>query len=387
MNRRALAISLAVLLALTAGALADNDQDQLNRAKAALHGGRYADAKVGFERLAQQGNADAQFYLGRMAAGGMGVPQDTARAVSWYRLAAQQSHTEAQARLGSHYLLGTGIAQSYVEAVRWSRLAAEKGHGGAAYNLAKIYRKGGEGVPADQAEAEKWGKLAIAKGFPDPLKASPGEPTHTPEALAIFKEGQQYYKAGDMARAAQVFRRCADMGDAACQLQIGWHYDTGKGVARNDAEAVRWYRAAAEQEHRVAQFNLGNMHQLGRGVPKNCRTAVEWYARSSAHNYAPGLYGLGRMYQFGFGVKEDRAKAHALYRQSAALGDHKAREALATFNNFVWPDQRSRDMYLARVEHYFGTINGCQAQADLTRTTVTCLVPIIDWNPKTWEDC
>src|SRR5262245_39941375 len=75
------------------------------------------------------------------------------------------------------------------------------------------------------------------------LKASPGEPTHTPEALAIFKEGQQYYKAGDMARAAQVFRRCADMGDAACQLQLGWHYDTGTGVARNDAEAVRWYHA------------------------------------------------------------------------------------------------------------------------------------------------
>src|SRR5262245_39941374 len=168
MRRRALAIGVLVLLALSARALADNDQDQLNRSKAALHGGRYADAKAGFERLAQRGNADAQFYLGRMAAGGMGVPQDTARAVSWYRLAAQQGHTEAQARLGSHYLLGTGIAQSYVEAVRWSRLAAEKGHGGAAYNLAKIYRKGGEGVPADQAEAEKWGKLAMAQGFPDP---------------------------------------------------------------------------------------------------------------------------------------------------------------------------------------------------------------------------
>jgi TPR repeat protein len=129
------------------------------------------------------------------------------------------------------------------------------------------------------------------------------------------------------------------------------------------------------------------MHQLGRGVKKNCRTAVEWYARSSVHNYAPGLYGLGRMYQFGFGVKEDRAKAHAFYKQSAAFGEHKAREALATFNNFVWPDRKSRDTYLARVEHYFGTIRGCQAEANVMRTTVTCLVPIIDWNPKTWEDC
>ena len=83
----------------------------------------------------------------------------------------------------------------------------------------------------------------------------------------------------------------------------------------------------------------------------------------------------------------NRAKAHALYRQSAAFGEHKAREALATFNNFVWPDRKSRDTYLARVEHYFGTIRGCQAEANIMRTTVTCLVPIIDWNPKTWEDC
>jgi TPR repeat protein len=211
LNRLAVALGLALLLVPGAALAQSNVQDQLNRAKAALHGGRYADARAGFERLAQQGNPDAQFYLGRMAAGGMGVPKDIARAISWYQVAAQQGHTEAQARLGAHHFLGDGVPQSYVEAVRWSRLAAEKGHGGAAYNLAKIYRKGGEGVPADQAEATKWGKLAMAKSFPDPLKDAPAGPTHTAEALAILKEGQQYYKAGDMARAAQVFRRCADM--------------------------------------------------------------------------------------------------------------------------------------------------------------------------------
>ena len=380
-------LGIVILVVPQVAAAYDNTQDTLNRAKAAMHGGRYADARAGFERLAQAGNPEAQFYLGRMAAGGMGVPKDLGAAISWYRLAAQQGHAESQARLGAHYFQGTGVPQSYPEAARWSKLAAEQGHGGAAYNLAKLYRKGGEGLAADPAEAEKWGKIAMAKGFPDPFKDAPAEPKHTEAALAVFQEGQRYYKAGDMARAAQTFRRCADMGDAACQLQLGWHYDVGKGVARSDAEAVRWYRAAAEQHNRVAEFNLGNMYQLGRGVAKSCRTAVEWYAQSSLHNYPPGLYGLGRMYQFGFGVKEDRAKAHALYRQSAALGDHKAREALATFNNFVWPDQRSRDLYLSRVEHYFGTVNGCQATANVTRAPVTCLVPIIDWNPKTWEDC
>ena len=71
MNRLALVLGF-LLLAIPHTALAQsNTQDQLNRAKAALHGGRYADAKAGFERLAQAGNPDAQFYLGRMAAGGM----------------------------------------------------------------------------------------------------------------------------------------------------------------------------------------------------------------------------------------------------------------------------------------------------------------------------
>jgi hypothetical protein len=387
MNGLAVALGI-LLLALPADARAQsNVRDQLNRAKGALHAGEFAKARAGFERLAQAGNPDAQFYLGRMAAQGLGVAADAGAAVSWYRLAAEQGHTEAQAVLGSHYFRGHGVTQSYPEAARWSRLAADKGHGGAAYNLAKLYRKGGGGLEADPAEAERWAKVAMAKGFPDPFKDAPAQPTPTREARAIFDEGQRHYKAGDMVQAVEAFRRCAEMGDATCQLQLGWHYDVGKGVARNDATAVRWYQAAAEQHHRVAQHNLGNMHQLGRGVRKNCRTAVEWFARSSMHNYPPGLYALGRMYQFGFGVKEDRAKAHAFYRQSAALGDHKAREALATFNNFVWPDQRSRDTYLARVEHYFGVVNGCQARADLARTTVTCLVPVIDWNPKTWEDC
>jgi len=48
------------------------------------------------------------------------------------------------------------------------------------------------------------------------------------------------------------------------------------------------------------------------------------------------------MYHYGFGVKEERAKAHALYRQSAGLGNLKAREALVTFERFSWPDHDRR---------------------------------------------
>ena len=32
-------------------------------------------------------------------------------------------------------------------------------------------------------------------------------------------------------------------------------------------------------------------------------------------------------------------------------------------------------------------ISGCQLRANAEGHAVTCLVPGVDWNPKTWESC
>ncbi len=76
-------------------------------------------------QCAEQGNADAQVTLGIMYQFGLGVPQDDAEAVRWYRLAAEQGDAGAQAKLGLMYGSGRGVPQDDAEAVRWYRLAAE----------------------------------------------------------------------------------------------------------------------------------------------------------------------------------------------------------------------------------------------------------------------
>ena len=53
--------------------------------------------------LAKQGDADAQYILGRMYENGQGVPQDDKEAVKWYQLAAEQGDAIAQANLGFMY--------------------------------------------------------------------------------------------------------------------------------------------------------------------------------------------------------------------------------------------------------------------------------------------
>src|SRR5205807_420797 len=46
-------------------------------------------------------------------------------------------------------------------------------------------------------------------------------------------------------------------GDAKAQYGLGFMYREGRGVPRDDAEAVRWYRKAAEQGDAMAQHALG----------------------------------------------------------------------------------------------------------------------------------
>src|SRR5437667_6146536 len=58
------------------------------------------------------------------------------------------------------------------------------------------------------------------------------------------------------ARAVAACRRLADQGVSAAQYILGIMYETGQGVTKDDAEAVRLYRKAADHGQAPAQFNL-----------------------------------------------------------------------------------------------------------------------------------
>ena len=63
--------------------------------------------------------ASAQSVLGLMYDKGLGVPQDDAETVRWYRKAAEQGDATAQNNLGHMYSKGQGVPQNFVEAEKW----------------------------------------------------------------------------------------------------------------------------------------------------------------------------------------------------------------------------------------------------------------------------
>lgn len=126
----------------------------------------YATAMKEYRPLAERGDAEAQYRVGRMYEFGQGVPQDKAQGIAWVRKAAAQNHVDAQQELGFIYATGDGVKQDDAQAVAWFRKAATQGDATAQYNLGLLYAKG-QGVQKDYAQAIDWWRKAAVQGNAD----------------------------------------------------------------------------------------------------------------------------------------------------------------------------------------------------------------------------
>jgi hypothetical protein len=151
---------LSVLLCSTAAVAG------LKEGYAALSKKDYVTAANEYRPLAERGDPEAQYRIGRMYEFGNGYPQDKAQGIAWIRKAAAQGHVDAEQELGVVYATGDGVKQDDVQAVTWFRKAAEHGDATAQYNLGLLYAKG-QGVARDYAQAADWWRKSATQGNAD----------------------------------------------------------------------------------------------------------------------------------------------------------------------------------------------------------------------------
>ncbi len=245
---------------------------------------------------AQKGSSEAQFNLGTMYEKGLGVEQDNAQAVYWFRKAAEQGDAGAQCNLGVMYEHGLGVEQDDAQAVIWYRQAAEQGDAGAQFNFGVMYEKG-QGVEQDDAQAVYWYRKAAEQGYAD-AQCNLG---------CMYEEGHGIKE--DKSEAAYWYRKAADQGDADAQFNLGFMYAKGRGVKQDQTEAFKWYRKAAEQGHAGAQFQMGKMYAKGKGVEANDVKAFNWYLKAANNGSKDAHLKLASYYQEGLGVKKDVLQA------------------------------------------------------------------------------
>jgi hypothetical protein len=266
-----------------------------------------------YARAASQGHQGAQNNLGVLRASGWGAVKSDKQALSWFRAAAEAGNADAQSNLGAMYLLGRGVPRDEARAAQWLQKAAERGVREAQYSLGTLYANG-RGVRSDDAEAVKWLRMAAAQSY-------------APAQLALGKmcaggRGQPQ----DLKQALAFFQQAADQGLSEAAYQIGSLYQQGRGVPKSDAEAMKWFRKAAESGWADAQYYLAGLYRDGELVPRDYINAYVWFALAAASGNEPAKLALNSI-----APKMTIGQIADAQQRALALGSRKTTKDPAAF--------------------------------------------------------
>jgi hypothetical protein len=123
------------------------------------------------------------------------------------------------------------------------------------------------------------------------------------------------------------FQLAAKQGLSKAQLSVGYAYDEGLGVKKDQVEAVHWYALAAAQGNAQAEFNLGMCYHHGEGVAsddaaQNRSAAIKWFSLALSHGNEGAANGLGLVYEHS--PSPDYTEAFRWYKKGAEMGDAEA---------------------------------------------------------------
>ena len=162
---RSLRVALAVILSALLVACATKPPT-VAQGLELYDSGDFTKAFEMLDKLAQEGNSQAQQALGVMYENGQGVKKDEALAMGLYRQAAAKNNESAQYLLGTILERKAGLTNNQSEALKWYRAAATNGHPSAQFRMGQLELTGIRGAAPDPLKASYWFGLAAMQGDP-----------------------------------------------------------------------------------------------------------------------------------------------------------------------------------------------------------------------------
>jgi TPR repeat protein len=123
-------------------------------------------------------------------------------------------------------------------------------------------------------------------------------------------------------------RMRADGGDVKAQLDLAQRYRDGKGVAKDEAEAMQWAHRAADKGNADAMDFVGLAYLRGAVVKRSPEVAFGYF-KAAADKSAQAAFNLGQCYFGAQGTEQDIPKALDWWKKAAAKGHGRAASTAA----------------------------------------------------------
>lgn len=205
---------------------------------------------------------------------------DPAAAVALWRPLAEAGDPDAMYRLGRAFMYGDGVVVDYAAAHDWLGKAAEAGQAAAQKEFGKLYDRGW-GVDKDLSLALEWYQKSADQGY--------SEAQHNLGAMAYFGMG----RPKDLAQAAVWYRRAAEQGLAVSEFSLATLLLEGEGLVRDPGEAAEWLEKAVAQDYAPAMLNLADLLFSGDGVAKDPERAKALLNRAATLGQPQARFRLG----------------------------------------------------------------------------------------------
>lgn len=275
--------------------------------------------------LAIEGYSQAQVMLGFLYMNGYHVPQNTDKALKWFKKADEQG--DADALVGVAFLYGEIIGDSD-KASLFIKEAAEKGSKTGQFFLAEAYDYGKWGLSENIHEAEKWYKKAAQQ---DDNKAK-------------FRLGRIYVENNDMGydtkNGIKLIEKAAQDGDCEARDYLGDCYHYGLFVKKDINKAWNFYTQSGIANSLI---ELGLIYQRGEKMVPNDAAAIPYFEAAADQGDSRAKYYLGRAYIDGQGVDEDTDKGWDLIDTAAADGSELAMNFLGRTYLSIGHDEETSD--------------------------------------------
>jgi hypothetical protein len=179
--------------------------------------------------------------------------------------------------------------------------------------------------------------LALTLTFAATL-AQADEAQPSPNVIA----GIGAYNRGDSNTAFALLKQEADRGDSDAEVNLGYLYARGQGVAIDQMQAFHLYDLSAQQGNGEGMNALGYKYDLGTGIKPDLHQAIRWYCAALHRGNPRAMNNLALTLDDGKKVPHDLAAARDLWQQSIDHDDVNAMTNLGVslINHPSHPDDR-----------------------------------------------
>ncbi len=180
--------------------------------------------------------------------------------------------------------------------------------------------------------------FAAATSFATAATAQSTETLSENQQLCDALAGHPEYPGGhsgpgvwsaDMDAVTAIAACLAAVAEAPDHMRMNFQLARALHVGDRRADSVPYYEKAIELGDPVAMVNLGWVYQTGRGVEQSSAKYFELTKRAADTGYYRGVYAHAEAYWHGYGTEVNDETALALFRQSAADGYGLAMERIA----------------------------------------------------------